>query len=162
MKLLIISDSHDNIVRLRHVLGFAEKLKVGAIIHLGDWYRVVPEEIARVKNIPVYTVLGNADYRPELREELQQASIKYSENFLELELDNKKIGLSHYPSGIRNLIDGQKYDLLLHGHTHKRKNEVHGKTRVLNPGALQGTQLPSFAVYDTSSGEVEFVDIAQD
>lgn len=159
MKIIILSDSHGNIVRLRHVLGYAQELKAGAIVHAGDWYRAAPEDFARVKTIPIYTVLGNNDYRPELRDELRLAGIKYSENFLGFEIGNIKIGLSHYPIGIKEALESQKYDLLIHGHTHKIKDETHGKTRVLNPGALHKTPEPSFAVFDTKTNKVEFIDV---
>lgn len=171
MKLVILSDSHGNIVRLRHVLGFVEELVAGAIIHAGDWYRLVPEDFARVKNIPVYTALGNNDYRPELRDELRRANIIFSEDFLEFEIDTLNIGLSHHPPSLKlredkpySTIDrayaSGKYDVWIHGHTHKPKNEVIGKTRVLNPGALDRASHPTFAVYDTQADEVEFIDIA--
>ncbi|PIP57073.1 YfcE family phosphodiesterase, partial [Candidatus Woesebacteria bacterium CG22_combo_CG10-13_8_21_14_all_45_10] len=37
MKIVVISDSHGNIANLKHVLGFAKKIKAEAIIHCGDW-----------------------------------------------------------------------------------------------------------------------------
>jgi len=37
MKILVISDSHGNLSNLKHVMGFAKKLNIDAVIHAGDW-----------------------------------------------------------------------------------------------------------------------------
>ena len=75
MKIVIISDSHGHIQRIRHVVGFIAKIKADAIIHCGDWDNeesVV--EVAKAK-IPVYGVLGNADYNPFVEAKLRQLKI---------------------------------------------------------------------------------------
>ena len=40
MKIIVIADSHGNIANLKHVMEFGKKIKVGAIIHCGDWDNV--------------------------------------------------------------------------------------------------------------------------
>lgn len=160
MKLLVISDSHDNIVRLKHIIGFAKACKADAIIHCGDWNTpLAVKQFSRVK-IPVYGVLGNADIDPGIKIKMQKAKIKYKEDFLELKLNGWIIGICHYPTKLDGVIKSQKYDLLLHGHTHLKRDETQGRTRIVNPGALHRTLQPSFALFATDSGKVEFIDIA--
>jgi predicted phosphodiesterase len=35
---------------------------------------------------------------------------------------------------MRSAQQGQRYDYLLHGHTHVRRDERAGRTRIINPG----------------------------
>lgn len=159
MKILIVSDSHGNIVRLKHAIGYANSQKLGAIIHCGDWDNV--EAVLTMENaeIPVYGVLGNADVDLSILTSLRNANVICNTGFLKLELGGRNIGVCHFPGKLETAIKSQEYDVLFHGHTHKKKDKLLGKTRVVNPGALQKTPTPSFVVYDTSSNTVEFVDL---
>lgn len=161
MKILVVSDSHGNIKRLLHVLGFAKRAKIGAIIHCGDWDN--PQACETVKNlgIPVYSVLGNADVAKSggITKTLKDAQVRLEPEILNLQLGGKKIIVGHFPGKLADFIRSGKYDAVLYGHTHRRKRELHGKTLVVNPGALQ-SPFPSFAVYDTKTNNVEFIDIA--
>lgn len=175
MKVLILSDIHDNIVRLRHVLGFASVLGAKAIIVCGDWGRALTtiNEFHTVKqnaadnSMKIYGVLGNADIKPEVKSKIQMSNIKLEDNFLEINFGGRKIGLSHFPTSsitlggkaLKKAAESQKYDILLFGHTHKKSETMFGHTKLINPGAIGRTLSPSFAVYDTEKNSVEFVDI---
>ena len=174
MRIIILSDSHDNIVRLKHVIGFASTLGASAIIHCGDWNTPLAVKQFEGVKIPVYGVLGNADIDPEVKVKMQKSKInpdmigvKYEKDFLEIELGGKKIGICHYPpspvglpgQALQYALESGKYDLLVHGHTHKRGMWHKGTTLLVNPGALQKTLEPSFAVYDTEANKVEIIDV---
>lgn len=159
MRILIVSDSHGNIVRLKHAVGYAKSSGVNAIIHCGDWDNVEAVLTMQDAEIPVYGVLGNADVDPQVVPSLRKANVNFDIDFLKLDLDGKSIGVCHFPGKLEDAIKSQEYDVLFHGHTHKKKDKLFGKTRVVNPGALQKTPTPSFAVYDTETNSVEFVDI---
>ena len=160
MKILVLSDSHGNIVRLKHVVGHANSSGVGSIIHCGDWDNA--ESVLTMKNaeIPVYGVLGNADVDPQIVPSLRNANVNFSTDFLKLELGGRNIGVCHFPGKLETAIKSQEYDVLFHGHTHKKKDKMFGRTKVVNPGALQKTPTPSFAVYDTEMNSIDFIDLA--
>ncbi|MAG59350.1 hypothetical protein CMO96_00985 [Candidatus Woesebacteria bacterium] len=160
MKILTISDSHGNIVRLKHTIGYATQANLDAIIHCGDWGTKDAADAMKGVKIPVYGVLGNADYDPRIATSLRKAKVKFNDDFLKLELGGRQIGICHFPGKLKNALKSQEYDVLFHGHTHRKKNEKHGKTILVNPGALQKADIPSFAVYDTEKNKVEFVDVA--
>lgn len=170
MKILILSDSHGNIVRLKHVVGYANSSGVSAIIHCGDWDNSEAVETMKDAEIPVYGVLGNADVDPQMVPSLRNTDVNFSVDFLKLDLKGRNIGVCHFPpssrsAGLRrgkplqDALESRQYDILFHGHTHKKKDKLFGKTRVVNPGALQKTPTPSFAVYDTENGALEFIDV---
>lgn len=162
MKILVISDTHGNIVRLRHVLGFAERFDVSALVHCGDWDNAEIVGLIREVKIPVYGVLGNADevqYNEILRE-LKGAGVEVGEvDVIKTEFDGKRTVIGHQPFKVAEYITSGDFDLVFHGHTHQRKDKFFGKTRVINPGAIHNTKEPSFAIYDTKSDKVEFIDI---
>lgn len=160
MKVIIISDSHGNIVRLKHVLGFAQEAKMGAIIHCGDWDNPQAVQVfADTEGIPVYGVLGNADIDPKMLKTMDETGIIFEPDFLEVEMDGQKIGVCHFPTGLTDALNSQEYDILLCGHIHSRFEEQVGKTLFVRPGALHRTKEPSFVVYDTDLNKVEFVDL---
>lgn len=160
MKILIISDSHDNIVRLKHIIGFAKEIKAGAIIYCGDWSSADAVNTMENLGMKVYGVLGNADVDPQIISSLRKANIIFDSDFLKLELGGKKIGVCHYPDKLEKAIESKEYDVLFCGHIHDKHKEIHGKTLVVRPGALGRTLSPSFAVYDTEKNDLEFVDLA--
>ena len=149
MKVLVISDSHGHLANLKHVLGFGQKIKAGAVIHAGDWNTVESVETVLSFGIPLYTVLGNADIDPSVNEELRIKSEEFSEDYVEFELGGKKIGIIH---NINILPD---VDVLFCGHTHQQFEEMIEGIKVVNPGALEnGTP---FAIYDTITDKIEFI-----
>lgn len=155
MKLLIISDSHGNIANLKHIVGFAEKYKVAAIIHAGDWDTSTAVEVVRLSGIPFYTVLGNADIDPELISDLRSKTKKFDENFLIIELGGRNIGITHKPSDNKKYFGGKKLDLIVNGHYHSPYESVETPIKMIRPGAtLLGI---NFAVYDTVKNTVEFI-----
>lgn len=159
MKILIISDSHDNIVRLKHALGFTGKIKIGAIIHCGDWSSQDAVNTMNNLGIRAYGVLGNADVDPQIVVSLRKAKIKFKSDFLKLQLGGRNLGVCHYPEKLKKAIESQEYDALFCGHIHSKHKKIYGKTLVVSPGALGRTLSPSFAVYDTEKNNVEFVDV---
>jgi putative phosphoesterase len=155
MKILVISDSHGNVANLKHVMGFAKKINVEAIIHCGDWNTIDTIETVLSFGIPLYTVLGNADVRPEVITELKKRSKKFGEEFLEFELGGRKIGVTHKPSDIKKFFADKKLDVIFCGHRHQQKEFFQDGIRIVNPGSLENNV--NFAVYDTTSDKIEFI-----
>ena len=112
MKILIISDSHGNLVNLNHVLGFANNYRITAVIHAGDWNTVEAVHTVLSFGIPLYTVLGNADIRPEVIQTLRGKSIKFGNDFLEFRLGERTVGLTHKPSNNRKYFSDKKLDII--------------------------------------------------
>lgn len=154
-----MGDTHDNIANIKHVMGFAKKIKAGAVIHTGDWSSLKSLETVLNYNIPLYSVLGNADIDPMLTKNLRLKTKKFDEKFLKFEIDGVKIGILHsirnlkliknYKSKIKNL------SVIFTGHYHSQKMmEVEG-VKVVRPGALENGI--NFAVFESKTKVVEFV-----
>jgi predicted phosphodiesterase len=140
-------------------MGFGEKIGVGAVIHAGDWKTIECVETVLAFGIPLYTVLGNADIRPEVIKELKTKSEKFSEDYIKFEIGGRKIGVTHRPFDVKKFFSGEKLDVVFHGHWHKKDDKEIDGVRVVRPTAIiRGN---NFAVYDTTSGRIEFVEDAQ-
>lgn len=155
MKVLIISDSHGNLSNLGHVLGFATSYKIDAIVHAGDWDNLESVEKVLDSEIPLYSVLGNADIDPAIGIKLAKKSKKFAKDFLYFEIDGKKIGVVHRPQDVKNFFDGKTADIIFCGHLHSSNDSLVSGLRVVRPGAIKlGI---NFAVYNTENGSLEFV-----
>lgn len=143
MKIIIIGDSHGNIANLKHVLGFAKHIKCSAVIHTGDWNNLKSLETVFNYNIPIYTVLGNADIDPKLIRKLKISPEEFSETYLKLIIDKTKICVIHNIKYLKE--DTEKFDIVFCGHRHRQWKE----NNIVNPGALENDI--NFAVFDTKT-----------
>lgn len=155
MKILIISDSHGNTANLKHVMGFAKKIGVKAIIHCGDWDNIESIDTVLSFGMPLYTVMGNADVRPEVSEELKRKSEKFGEGFLEFELGGRKIGVVHSFSN-HPVLNIELLDIVFCGHIHSKDESVINSIKIVRPGAIINGN--NFAIYNTDSDKIEFID----
>lgn len=153
MKILIISDSHGNIANLKHVMGFARKIKAGAVIHCGDWNSLDAVNAVVNFNIPIYSVLGNADIDPKTEKLLNRMCKKFDQKYLEVEIEGKRIGIIHDLKDFKH--KDISLDILFTGHIHRQKEEIEMGLRVVNPGALENGI--NFAIYETKTGKIEFI-----
>jgi len=156
MKVLIISDSHGNIVNLKHILDFAKKYGISGVVHAGDWNTSESVETVLSYRIPLYTVLGNADVRPEVVKKLKNRSKKFAEYFLIVNFDGRNIGITHKPSDNKKYFLNEKLDLIINGHLHSRYESIEKTVKIVRPGAVIWGN--NFAVYDTASDKIEFIE----
>lgn len=160
MKIGIVSDTHDNIWRLDE--SFSHLRECAAVLHCGDLISpfMVHRLIDGLGDIPVHMVWGNNDGDKRLVSEI---SSKVS-NFMiygelaELEIDEVRIAINHYPEiGVR-LAQTGAYDLVCFGHNHIASLEMVNKTVLLNPGELMGLKGSSTLVlFDLITKQSEFV-----
>lgn len=145
MKIVVISDSHGNIANLRHVMGFAKRIKADVVIHCGDFSDLKSVETVMSFKIPLYGVLGNADIGDEITKKFEKS--------LEIEIGGKRIGIIH---DIKKADFKMKnLDIIFFGHWQKQKEIFWNGIHVVNPGALENDV--NFAIYDTTSDKIDFI-----
>lgn len=152
MKILIISDSHGHIANLKHVMGFAKNIKATAVIHCGDWDNIESVETVLSFNIPLYTILGNADIDPKIEDILKFEAKKFEPNLLELELGGRKISIIHQAK-----VDDPRFknrNIVFSGHFHSKELKEIDFVKFVRPGAIINGI--NFAVYETETNDVEF------
>ncbi len=170
MKIAILSDSHDHVDNLRKVLEQVKRAKAEAVIFCGDMCAPSTAKVFADSGLPTYAVFGNCDedqYQIALRggEKFEIAGL--SEEFHSVELGGRNIAFCHYPKLADLLSKASEYDAVFFGHTHQAGMGTHGKTLLLNPGAVCGIKdgkydEATFAIYDTASNAAELDVIKQD
>jgi len=153
-KIIIISDSHDNLPNIDEALRIIKREKIETMIHCGDLTSVRTLNYLR-RNFfgKIYLALGNADYNLEEKEE---DNLKIFSDFGEICLGDKKIGFCHEPAKAKKFLAEGGFDLIFYGHTHRPWEENIGRTRFINPGNVAGLiHKASFAIYDTIKDELK-------
>ena len=153
MKILVISDSHGNIANLKAVMMIGKKAGVRAVIHCGDWADLASFDAVLSYNIPIYSVLGNADVDSDLEEALSLECKKYDPHLLKLKIDGRKIGVIHNVDFKNEKL--YEFNIVFSGHLHSKEEKIVNWTKFVRPGALINGI--NFAIYETITGEVEFV-----
>jgi len=161
MKIGIVSDSHDHIENLQKAIKKLQKENIEALIHCGDF--CAPFMFAELEKagVPVHMCFGNTDDRFMAAQITSTSkSLTLYGDMGEVNMDGKKIAFTHFPVYAFALASTGKYDVVFHGHTHKRREERVGKTLLINPGEIMGRAGEvSCAVYDTTTDKVKFISV---
>lgn len=156
----VLSDTHNHTDNLQTALEICRRAGAQTIFHCGDMTTV---ETARLLDgFNVVFVYGNGDTASgAIREALLGMN---SDNFGGLVYTGEVGGVSiaavhgHLDGVLPELVHSGKYAYVFHGHSHRRKDEWIGQTRVINPGALGGLRVAprSFCLLNLASGEATF------
>ena len=161
MKIAIISDIHENIHNLVLALEEIEKKKAEKILFLGDFINNGVAKVLAASKIPVFAVWGNNDGD---KVAITKTSLKEGSNmemadehYDSIELDGKKLFLTHYPVIAKSMAKSGDYDAVFYGHNHLKNKEKIGDCLVLNPGELSAhkTGEATYAIYDTKTNDAE-------
>ena len=160
MKVGIISDTHDNLRNLEAAIEALQAEEVTKILHCGDICG--PEVIQALADFDVWIAQGNMDRHPGLSQAVEKTLGRGRLAWLhQPTLDGYSVVMIHGNNEevLGNLASSGKYAYVFHGHTHRRRNQTVGRTRVINPGALGGMrwQSRSFCILDLATGEARFV-----
>ena len=154
----LLSDTHD---RAQATMAAVQLLVRGGaqfLIHCGD---VGSEPILdHLAGVPAAFVFGNNDWdRRGLQRYAEQLDLRCLGDAGELELGGESFYVLHGDDGraMRRALDEQRYDYLLHGHTHVKRDERVGRTRIINPGALHRAREKTVALLDTETDRLTFL-----
>jgi len=163
MKIAIISDIHDNMHNLKLAYQKAKELGAEQIICLGDFINPgVPKFLAK-SEIPVFSIWGNNDGEKCLimRVALEKGSnLTISDKIYDfLEIDGRKIFMTHFGDLAEPMAKSGEYDVVFHGHTHEKSENKIGDCLLVNPGELSShkTGVASFSLYNTEDNTAEIV-----
>ena len=137
----VVSDTHNNIKNIKKIISLFNEEQLDLVIHTGDISKAATLEIFSNLNCPLVGVFGNNDRIEEgLEEVCEQYNFNFQEPPLSLTLENKKIAVFHEPELIEEYItEHQDIDIILHGHTHKYKEERKDGIIYFNPGESAGS-----------------------
>jgi len=170
MKIGVVSDTHDWLAGMQKAAEIFKNEKVDLIVHCGDWVSPFAVEFfMQLIDTPVKSVFGNnlGDVKRIISENNKRENpIDLSnQETLSFDLENRKCIIYHGQDHtiLDTLISSQNYDVVFTGHRHAKRNEVVGKTLILNPGttcfACEGKIIKegSVAIYNSETNNAEFI-----
>lgn len=148
MRILVLSDSHENIENMCIAV---ERSHPDLILHLGDYVRDGEALQIHFPDIRLLQIEGNCDAYDTHRAPLWRLH----------EVDGHRIFFTHghyyYVKydllHLRFAAEEQNADLALFGHTHIPCCETVGELTLLNPGSIGSGAHPSYAIIETSEKE---------
>jgi len=158
----IISDTHDNVENIIKAVKIFEEKEINFIIHCGDV--IAPLSVQYFNGIHTKFVKGNCDGDVELlKEKIKAIGGEYLGDFGVLSIENLKIAVCHGKDKekLGSFIESGKYNFVLHGHTHQKRDDKMEKTRVINPGAHYYQCENTVAILDVNNDKVEFIDVSK-
>ncbi|HZZ81015.1 MAG TPA: YfcE family phosphodiesterase [Gemmataceae bacterium] len=155
MRIAVISDTHSRTSSVRAALALIAEREVDAILHCGD---ISDAETARLFPAHTHFVFGNTDYdRTGIAIAIADAAANLHGAWGQLDLAGISIAFTHgddHPL-LQELEHANTFDFLFHGHTHIAREHRAGKTRIINPGAIQRVAVRTFLIVDLPSGATE-------
>lgn len=161
MKIVIISDVHNNTVNFKKVLDYCENKNIKKIICCGDLAsQEALDFFCDNFSGKIYYTFGNMDngHLKDFEFVPEYKNAKLFKNYGEVEIGGSKIAFVHYPRIAKELCESGKYKFVFYGHTHEPWEENINKCKMLNPGTVGGERnFPTFAVWDTKSDHFDLV-----
>ncbi len=161
MKIGLIADTHNHRENTSRALEVFRQNSVERLIHCGD---ITSTPIVEMfEGFKVTFVFGNMDqFHADLMEAAKKlfgiGSMGYHYT---ASIDGKRVAVVHGNDEemLQDFIREGAYNYVFHGHTHRRRDTLIGKTRVINPGALGGRrpESRSVCILDLEAEQTEFV-----
>src|SRR3989344_5428931 len=158
----IISDTHENEEAIKKAVEIFREKSVDFVVHCGDI--ISPPVLEHFKGLKMKFVFGNNDgERNGLINKCREFGFDEIKDGLEFEHKGREFCVYHGTNKekLDNAIKSNKYNYVLTGHTHIKRDEKTGKTRVINPGALFRIYPYTIALLDVEKDKLEFVKIPQ-
>ena len=156
----IISDTHENEEATQKAVALFKKNNVEFVVHCGDI--ISPAMLEHFNGLKMRLVFGNNDgERNGLIARCKEFGFNEIKDELKFDYKGKKFYAYHgtKKEKLNAAIKSNKYDYVLTGHTHVKRDEKIGKTRVINPGALFQAISYTIAMLDIEKDKLQFIEL---
>ncbi len=161
MKIVVMSDIHDNLQKLDAALKQAQSGEV--LIFCGDFCAPFTlKQLAEGFSKPIHVVFGNNDGDRFLLSQIASGfeHVRLHGELADLTLGGRKIAVNHYPEIARPIAASGIYDVVFYGHNHTHRIERIGNCDLINPGEIFGNSgRATFILYDTESRTCETIEV---
>lgn len=152
MKIAILSDSHDYHANIDKVCPVVNEM-ADVVLFCGDVCApgILRRMVSQIQK-PIHMVFGNNDgdrfNMTNVRKDYPH--IVMHGEYAVLELDGKRIGMTHYPFYGDVMAKSRDFDIVAFGHDHEPRILTYENCLAINPGSICGDKKPaSFALYDS-------------
>lgn len=155
----LVSDSHDNAPLARSAAAFFHAEAPDAVFHLGDITR--PDTLALFDGLPIRFLRGNNDTDARLDPTARARGHEGVADAWRGSLAGLRVGATHgHRKGTLRELQAD-CDVVLSGHTHKRRAERENGVLMVNPGALHRARHKTIALLRLPDKRVEFFRVTE-
>ena len=169
MKIGIISDTHDQIDKIKRAVKRLKREKVAIVYYLGDICSPFVLHLFEELQCSIKAVFGNNDGDRYKLLAHRPGNMEFFDNFYVDQFNEKKICITHGDPEemVQALFESRQFDIILRGHNHVAKISRNDKTIMINPGNLVGGfdkrtkhwTKPSIAVYDIEKDDAKIIKV---
>ena len=136
----VVSDTHNNIKNIENIINIFNEEEVNLVIHTGDVSKAETLRLFSRLSCPMVGVFGNNDrIEKGLKEVCDECNFNFQDPPFPLTLGDKKIAVFHEPELIDEYIkEHEDVQLIIHGHTHRHREETLDNIIIFNPGESAG------------------------
>ena len=153
MKIGLTGDTHNNLKNVAKICDIFNSYDLDFVIHTGDISLPKTLKAFDLLNVPLKGVFGNNDQgeKKELLEVCDDRGFIF-QDILEIKISEKRFLFAvHDPSDIEDRFY-KSGNIIVHGHTHRFRDEIYKGTFIFNPGECAGIMKGknSVGIIDTS------------
>ena len=139
MRIGLTGDTHNNLKNIQIICDLFNQKKVDLVIHTGDISLPKSLKLFEALDMPLKGVFGNNDQgdKTELLEVCEKYDFDFDAYPKVIKQNNSNIFVVHDPLDIEESFYGEG-NIIVHGHTHRYRNEVINNTIIFNPGECAG------------------------
>ncbi len=160
MRLGILSDTHDELVRTQVAIAILRHAGADALIHCGDL--ASPPIVEELAALPSWFVFGNhdSDMVPYLEETATTTGVVCLGWGGVIVVSGHRVGIAHghLTTDIRRVLADEP-EFLLTGHSHIPSDLSEGGVRRINPGAIHRAERFTVALLDLANGKFELIEV---
>ena len=140
MRIGVVSDTHNNLRNIDTIIDLFNKENLELVIHTGDITNTKSLDKFKKLDCKFSGVYGNNDRGESgLIDTAESNGFNFQEPPHVINLMNRKIAVFHEPDYINHFLEKNKdLDIVLHGHTHRYRNEIKNGVLFFNPGESAG------------------------
>ncbi|MBN2368615.1 metallophosphoesterase [Candidatus Woesearchaeota archaeon] len=169
MRIGIISDTHDQVDKIKKAVKRFKKEKIVLLYYLGDICSPFVLDLFGELQCSIKVVFGNNDGDRYKLLGHRPGNMEFFDNFYVDEFNGKKICITHGDPEkmVQALFESRNYDVILRGHSHVAKISKNEKTIMINPGCLVESfsdknkhwTKPSIAIYDIEKDKAKIIKV---
>ena len=134
----ILSDTHDNLTRVREAVRLFNEAGCDLVIHAGDFVAPFAAEELRSLRAPVKGVFGNCDGEKAGLKRVFQGMGEIVNGPLAFSHAGLRFVVCHLDSSASTQATSGAYDVVIFGHTHRPLVESRDGALLINPGEAGG------------------------
>jgi len=134
----ILSDTHDNLTRVREAVRLFNDAGCDLVIHAGDF--VAPFTVEELRNLraPVKAVYGNCDGEKAGLARAFKGMGEIRRAPLTFVRDGVRFLVCHLDAPVQGYVASRSCDVVVYGHTHRPLVELRDGVLLINPGEAGG------------------------